>query len=316
MRFEAEVVRTNPNGDVVIRYTDQDWDTYCPGENKLAIADPAHLEQRHDVRETIVRDEAELESLIKRDPSRVESGLVFLAEQRKTPGRGRLDLLGVDSEGVLAVVELKIVKDEGQLQQALNYYDWVLDNIDFIRDAYKHKLAEKNREVKDEMPRLILVAPEFEPSLITAAKYVRDDIALTLFRYKALNVKDKKELVFFEVQLPQAKEIEEKPRAIGDFLEYAHDRTVGNAFRKTVWFFTKLSNEEPQQIRHHYAFRFGGRKFAEAHLRRGYFYLSLKTQNDWIRSPNLKSYVDIKDLKDEITNALKAVGAQKQGILS
>ena len=120
MRFEAEVVRTNPNGDVVIRYTDQDWDTYCPGENKLAIADPAHLEQRHDVRETIVRDEAELESLIKRDPSRVESGLVFLAEQRKTPGRGRLDLLGVDSEGVLAVVELKIVKDEGQLQQALN----------------------------------------------------------------------------------------------------------------------------------------------------------------------------------------------------
>ena len=254
-----------------------------------------------------LRDEAELESIIRRNPSKVEPGLLILIDQRKTIGGRKLDLLAVDNAGILTVIELKARLDEGQLQQALNYYDWTLQNIDFIRDAYKNKLEQHKREIKDEMPRIILVAPDFSSELVTAAKYVRDDIDIRLLRYKALSIDGKKEIVPFRIEIPGVKEIEEKPKTIDDLSNYIWVPSVITTFRKAVDILSELSNEEPVTKPHSIKFRYDGRKFAEIHVRQGYFWMALKGEEDWFYKYDVKTFDDVKSIKDQIKTAIELV---------
>ena len=86
-------------------------------------------------KEIQLRNEAELESILKKNPSMIEENFQIIGNQLTTP-TGRIDMLGVDSNGTLALVELKVQEDGEQLTQALTYYDWVLNNIDFIKNAY------------------------------------------------------------------------------------------------------------------------------------------------------------------------------------
>jgi hypothetical protein len=256
-----------------------------------------------------LRDEAELESIIRRDPAKAELGLIIITDQKSTTG-GRLDLLAVDGDGILTLMELKVKVDEGQLQQALNYYDWVLQSIDFIRDAYKHRLEQNKRQIRDEMPRIILIAPDFDKEMLTAAKYVRDDIDLRLLRYKAFNVNGKKEIVTFPIELTEVKEIEEKPKTVAEFLEYIGDSDVCETFNKAIEIFSKLSDEEPVTDRNHYKFRFAGRKFAEVHVRHGYFWIGLKDEDEWFWKDKVKTLDDMKSIREQIKKAIELVGGK------
>jgi hypothetical protein len=249
-----------------------------------------------------------LESIIRKDPAKVEPGLVIITDQKST-GVGRLDLLGVDSEGVLTLIELKVARDEGQLQQALNYYDWVLQSIDFIRDAYRQRLEQHKRQIKDLWPRIILVAPDFDRELLTAAKYVREDVDVKFLRYRTFNINGKKELVTFLIELGEIKEIEEKPKTIHDFLEYIGDSSVAQTFNMALEIFAKLSDEEPVTAHNHYKFRYGGRKFAEIHVRHGYFWIGLKDETgDWFWKDKVKTTDDIMSIRKEIKKAVELVG--------
>lgn len=175
-----------------------------------------------------LRDESELESILRKDPEQLEGGLIILTGQRKTGEKGRLDLLGVDPDGRIVVIELKAKEDDRQLQQALDYYDWTLESIDFIRDAYKEKLNAYKREIKGEMPRIILVAPEFNDRMLKAVKYLNQDIEIMLLRYVCFKIsEDRKEIVFLPIDVPPIRGIEEKPRTMQEFLDYIKDPTVG-----------------------------------------------------------------------------------------
>lgn len=256
-----------------------------------------------------LRDEAELESIIRRDSSKLEPGLSIITDQKKMSSGRRLDLLAVDIDGILTLIELKVVKDEGQLQQALNYYDWVLESIDFIREAYKHILLEHKKEIKDEMPRIILVAPDFDKEMLTAAKFIRDDIDLKLLRYRSFTSEGRKEIVPFPIDTPELKEIEEKPKSINDFLGYIGDTSVGKTFKHAIEIFSKLSDEGPVIRRKSYKFRYGGRKFAEIYIKHGSFWVGLKGEYHrfW---KDVKTLEDITSIKEQIKLAVELVGGK------
>lgn len=256
-----------------------------------------------------LRDEAELESIIRKDPSNLEPGLMIITDQRGAAG-GRLDLLAIDSDGVLSLIELKVKTDEGQLQQALNYFDWVLESIDFVRDAYKNKLDKHQREIKDEIPRILLVAPDFNKELVTAAKFLRDDIDLKLLRYKAFSIDGKKEIFTIPVEIPEMKEIEEKPKPLEYYPDYIGNAAVCETFNKVVKFFSTLSDEEPVTKKRNYMFRYDGRKFAEIQVRHGYFWIGLKAEDEWFWKDKVKTIDDVKSIKEQIKTAIGFVGGQ------
>jgi RecB family endonuclease NucS len=57
------------------------------------------------IEEVDLKDERELEDVLKKNPEQIEKGLKLIANQVITP-KGRIDLLCVDKEGVLTIVEL------------------------------------------------------------------------------------------------------------------------------------------------------------------------------------------------------------------
>jgi len=101
--------------------------------------------------------ERELEDLIVREPSIIEDGFKIVARQWPTDS-GPLDILGVDTDGIIVVVELKTEEDDKQIIQALRYYDYVPDNLVTIARYFS---SDKFFISDQEDPRLILVAPFF-----------------------------------------------------------------------------------------------------------------------------------------------------------
>jgi len=80
--------------------------------------------------EADLKDETELENLLKKDPEQIEKGLKTIANQVPTP-KGRIDLLCTDAEGVLTVIEIKLASDENQLNQTIKYYNCRFCHYDF-----------------------------------------------------------------------------------------------------------------------------------------------------------------------------------------
>jgi hypothetical protein len=70
--------------------------------------------------------EAELENWIVERPEILGEDLLIIAKQKSIEGVGRLDLLGIDSSGKLAVVELKRgMTPREAVAQALDYASWL-----------------------------------------------------------------------------------------------------------------------------------------------------------------------------------------------
>lgn len=252
------------------------------------------------LKETTIKDEAELEAILVNDPDQIEEGFKVLTHQRKTSGLSRMDILGVDSEGTLTIIELKVVMDSNQLRQALQYYDWVLQqSLDWIRDAYKDKLS--NKKIEERMPQIFLVAPEFEQDLITEAKYFREDIKIILFKYLVFEINGKKEIKLIEVTIPTVIEIEQKPWTVEDNINYILDKDIQILFCNIIKCLKEFdSSVEEKAGNWVISYWVGGRKFCELYPRRKFFSAGFKTDNEqkWSWITNIKS-------NDEVTNVLE-----------
>ena len=145
--------------------------------------------------------EAELEDLVRQAPGLIEDGLKFVDHQAFT-ARGPLDVLMVDSGRALVVAELKVVEDDGMLVQGIDYYDYVLQNLDgFVRAYRQHKVDPKQE------PRLFLVAPSFSVTLLNRIKWV--SMPVSLFTVQCIEFGDdkgNKVPVYKEVAAPTAPE--------------------------------------------------------------------------------------------------------------
>ena len=258
--------------------------------------------------EADLKDETELENILKKDPEQIEKGLRVVANQVATP-KGRIDLLCIDAERVISIIEIKLASDENQLTQAIKYYDWAIENIDWIKDAYGIKAA-------DQKPRIILVASDFDEDLLLLAKYWNEYISpVTPYRYKCVNAENRKYIVCSEVILQSPKDIQEKPKTIEDHLNYIRDEKVRKNCIEALETIKKISDKkiEVAATKYSIVFRFKGRNFATITPRRESFVLKWKSEEEeeWPRKTGLKKMDQINEVIDNnIKRAFFLVGGK------
>lgn len=132
--------------------------------------------------------EAWLESILRRDISRLDPGLIvaplhaqFRTSHGGPTGARPIDLLALRHDGRLAVIELKVNEDREHVFQGIDYWRRV--------EAHRrrgHISAAKlfgKREISDESPLVYLVAPalRFHPSFATLARTIAPDIEIYRF---------------------------------------------------------------------------------------------------------------------------------------
>ena len=179
--------------------------------------------------------EKELESRLREYPHLIEQGLKFADAQRRV-GRGPLDLLFLDSGKALVVVELKIVKSDEMLLQAMDYFDYIYSNRERLALAYEAKGIEIDASQE---PRIILVAPDFSRLLVNRCKWLK--VKVDLYRFRCLIVKRGEDVLgelidFVRVEIPKIPEPEEvwTRDKILDYITSEEMRKTAEAFLNEI----------------------------------------------------------------------------------
>jgi hypothetical protein len=135
--------------------------------------------------------EAWLESVLRRDISKLDPGLIVapLHAQFRTSRGGALgfssarpiDLLALRHDGRLAVIELKVTEDREHVFQGVDY--WRRVEAHRRRGHITSARLFGGREISDESPLVYLVAPtlRFHPSFGTLARTIASDIEVYRF---------------------------------------------------------------------------------------------------------------------------------------
>ena len=132
--------------------------------------------------------EAWLESILRRDISRLDPGLIIapLHAQFRTShggptGARPIDLLALRHDGRLAVIELKVTEDREHVFQGVDY--WRRVEAHRRRGHISSAQLFGDREISDESPLVYLVAPalHFHPSFATLARTIAPDIEIYRF---------------------------------------------------------------------------------------------------------------------------------------
>ncbi|MEP6922480.1 MAG: hypothetical protein ABI967_15265 [bacterium] len=143
-----------------------------------------------DHRQALYRNAAEawLESLLRRDITRLDPGLIIapLHAQFRTARGGRLgvrpvDLLALRTDGRLVVIELKVVEDREHVLQGADY--WQRVEAHRRRGHISRAQLFGARRIKDEPPLVYLVAPTLRvhPSFHTLLRLIAPDIEIYRF---------------------------------------------------------------------------------------------------------------------------------------
>ena len=239
--------------------------------------------------------EKDLEELVRKYPEYIEEGLKYVDHQKRTD-RGPLDVLFVDSGKALVVAELKVVEDDSMLVQGIDYYDYIIRNIEGLARAYKTKNIIIDPTQK---PRLFLIAPSFSISLLNRCKWI--DIPISLFTFQCIAFEDNpKEIIpiFKEITVPS------RPQPVEIYtleqrLEYITDKNV----RKIVEdFLDEIKGWDPENIlieptKYDISIKVSGRVFAYLGPRRKYFVIyTYDTDGEW-KGFQINSEDDLNSIK-------------------
>src|SRR5437870_11976329 len=132
--------------------------------------------------------EAWLESLLRRDITRLDPGLIIapLHAQFRTARGGRLgvrpiDLLALRRDGRLAVIELKVSEDREHVLQGADYWQRVQAHRRRCHISRAKLLGD--RAISNEPPLIYLVAPTLRvhPAFNTLARSIAPDIEIYRF---------------------------------------------------------------------------------------------------------------------------------------
>jgi hypothetical protein len=132
--------------------------------------------------------EAWLESILRRDISRLDPGLIvaplhaqFRTSHGGPTGARPIDLLALRHDGRLAVIELKVNEDREHVFQGVDY--WRRVEAHRRRGHISTARLFGDREISDESPLVYLVAPtlRFHPSFTTLAHTIAPDIEVYRF---------------------------------------------------------------------------------------------------------------------------------------
>ena len=132
--------------------------------------------------------EAWLESILRRDISRLDPGLIvaplhaqFRTSHGGPTGARPIDLLALRHDGRLVVIELKVSEDREHVFQGVDY--WRRVEAHRRRGHISAARLFGDREISDESPLVYLVAPalRFHPSFATLARTIAADIEIYRF---------------------------------------------------------------------------------------------------------------------------------------
>ena len=143
-----------------------------------------------DLRHALYRNasEAWLESILRRDISRLDPGLIVapLHAQFRTAHSGRLgvkpvDLLALRQDGRLVVIELKVSEDREHVLQAVGY--WQRVEAHRRRGHISRARLFGERRINDQPPLVYLVAPTLRVhrAFSTLARFIAADIEIYRF---------------------------------------------------------------------------------------------------------------------------------------
>jgi len=132
--------------------------------------------------------EAWLESLLRRDITRLDPGLIiaplyaqFRISRAGVPGVRPIDLLALRRDGRLTVIELKIFESREHVLQGVDYWQRVESHR--RRGNIARTRLFGDRKIKNEPPLIYLVAPTLRvhPSLTTIAHAIAADLEIYRF---------------------------------------------------------------------------------------------------------------------------------------
>ena len=233
--------------------------------------------------EVELKDEVEMQTLISKQLPQIEKGLALINQKVKIGGEKEIDILALDSDEILTIIELKVDSDENQLIQALGYFDWAFQNIDWMKNAYSVKIA-------DNTPRIILIAKEFSQKILLLAKYLKEQIDIKLFTYKTYLIENKKVVFFSDFPISSAPEIIEKPKEINEHLEYIKEPKIKTLAKNTIEKIEQLDKEHitTNSKKWGIVFKYDGRNFAELYPKREAFELKWKEEPEWAVERQIK----------------------------
>lgn len=163
----------------------RDWDTLLGDlrEHRSASA------RDHDHAFYRLAAEAWLESLLRRDITKLDPGLIIAplhAQFRTGPGGGKLgirpiDLLALRQDGRLVVIELKVSEDREHVLQGADY--WRRVEAHRRRGHITRAKLFGDLKIRDEPPLVYLVAPTLRvhSSFQTLASFITNDIEIYRF---------------------------------------------------------------------------------------------------------------------------------------
>lgn len=138
------------------------------------------------IKQSKLDTEERLENWLAEDPSIAGLDLLIIGRQVTTGDRGRIDLLGMDSEGNLAILELKRDRTPRDIvAQILDYASWVKDlsfqDVDQIATAYLKKpltvafasrFGESLPETVNASHSMVIVASELDDTSERIVQYL------------------------------------------------------------------------------------------------------------------------------------------------
>jgi hypothetical protein len=244
--------------------------------------------------------EAALEDLVRRDPTLIEDGLVYVDHQKPAAG-GRLDVLLADSGKSLVVAELKVVQDDGMLLQGVDYYDYVSSHVEAFARLYRLHAIDPTQQV-----RLFLIAPSFSQTLVNRCKWF--DVPISLFTFHCLRFEGDNDLVpiFAEQPIPAAPEVLQVP-TIEKHLTYITDRGVRSKASVLLdeikdW---KPGNISLDAIKYAISMRVNGRVFGYFSACRKHYVLSTYNAEEEWTAYSIKDDDDLGKVKPIMRGAME-----------
>lgn len=237
--------------------------------------------------------EKQLEEMVRKAPDLIEDGLRYVDHQKRTE-RGPLDVLFADSGKALVVAELKVTEDDGMLVQGIDYYDYIISNIEGFARAYKDKKIDPAQK-----SRLFLIAPSFSVPLLNRCKWI--DIPISLFTFQCIAFEDDpREIipVFKEVTIPSRIE-PVVVHTIKERLEYITDSKVRKTVEKLLEEIQEWDKENIliEPTKYDISIKVSGRVFSYLGPRRKHFIIyTYDGENKWTGFP-IHQAEDLEEVK-------------------
>ena len=254
------------------------------------------------IKKVEIEDENWLRDYIIEHPNFLEEGVKILSQELHTDS-GRMDILAVDSDGAAIVVELKVKVDEGQLDQALCYYDWLRTNLFILASVY-------NDIDPKSTPRIILVAPRFSERLKRIAKYI--DAPINLVEYRAIKISNDIVLIPEIIEIPPPPEPPIPPTRKGH-LKYIEDEEIRKLCDECMKTLEKVGVKFRPLKNYWFSGWYQRKRFMSLGCKKHFFVVFVeRVDGTWSERYRIQSIDDWnKVMKEEIIPRLKTLGYQE-----